>query len=219
MPFDWQQLLRDEIAAPSFTDLRKFVSSQRQNYEIFPPVGDVFRALELTPVEQVRVVLLGQDPYHGPGLAHGLSFSVAPPLQPPPSLRNMYKELEADLGEAPPTNGDLSAWAEQGVLLLNTVLTVRTHDANSHRNRGWEQITDGIISKLASRDQSLVFLLWGAAARRKKALINEERHRIFESVHPSPLSAHRGFFGSKPFSATNEALAELGSPAIEWTAG
>jgi uracil-DNA glycosylase len=176
----------------------------------------IFEALEKTPYEKVKVVILGQDPYHGMNQAHGLSFSVQPGVKIPPSLKNIYKELADDLGIPPVTHGYLTSWAEQGVLLLNTVLTVREGQAYSHRGKGWEQLTDAIIQKLNEREQPIVFILWGKPAQQKMTMIDTQKHIIIRSVHPSPLSAHRGFFGSKPFSKTNDALIALGETPINW---
>lgn len=176
----------------------------------------MLRALELTALQDVRVVILGQDPYHAEGQAHGLSFSVAPGVKIPPSLRNIFKELSDDLGVPPAPHGCLEAWARQGVLLLNTVLTVRAHQANAHRKRGWEPFTDAVLQAVNGQPRSVVFVLWGSHAQKKEALVDTTRHLVLRAVHPSPLSAHQGFFGSRPFSKINEHLAAQGSPAIEW---
>ncbi len=213
---DWNPILRDEFERPYWQELQAFVAEERTRGPVYPPADDVFRALHLTSFASVRVVILGQDPYHGPGQAHGLAFSVAPPVPPPPSLTNIFKELQADLGVAPPTTGSLERWAEQGVLLLNTVLTVRSGEAGSHRNKGWEHFSDRVIEAVNGKDQGVVFLLWGAAARAKAAMIDQDKHTIIESPHPSPLSAHRGFLGSRPFSRTNAALTEVGAEPIAW---
>ena len=183
---------------------------------MYPPHDEVFAALHLTALADVRVVLLGQDPYHGPGQANGLCFSVNDGVRLPPSLVNIFRELEADLGIAPSTHGNLRPWAQQGVLMLNTTLTVRAHQAASHQGRGWETFTDRVIGHVGAKAEHVVFVLWGSHARKKKALVDQTRHTILESPHPSPLSAHRGFFGSRPFSAVNAALAGAGQPPIDW---
>ncbi|HEX8273281.1 MAG TPA: uracil-DNA glycosylase [Longimicrobiaceae bacterium] len=216
LPSSWQAVVGDETEQPYFAALREFVAEERRTHAVYPPEGEEFTALELTPYEQVRVVILGQDPYHGPGQAHGLAFSVRPGVRPPPSLKNIFKELRDDLGCRIPNNGFLVPWAEQGVLLLNTVLTVRDAEPNSHRGRGWEKFTDAIIRKVGHKDEEVVFVLWGAPAGKKTELIDTERHTIVQSVHPSPLSAKRGFFGSRPFSQINAALKKAGKPEIDW---
>jgi uracil-DNA glycosylase len=216
IPPSWREPLAEELAKPYFAQLAEFVAAERQTHTIYPPKGQVFTALQLTPFEAVRVVILGQDPYHGPGQAHGLAFSVGHGVAVPPSLVNIFKELRSDLGITPPKHGHLAGWAEQGVLLLNTVLTVRAGEANSHKGKGWEKLTDAIIRAVGNREQPAVFVLWGSPAQKKAALIDETRHVIIRSVHPSPLSAHNGFFGSRPFSQVNAALANLGQPPIEW---
>ncbi len=213
---DWNPVLRGEFEKPYWRDLTTFVAGERQIGEVYPPPDEVFAALHLTPYTATRVLILGQDPYHGPGQAHGLCFSVRRGVQIPPSLRNIYKELQADLGIAPPRHGNLEAWARQGVLLLNAVLTVRAHQAGSHRNRGWETFTDEVIKAVDAKDHPVVFVLWGAYARKKKALIDTTRHMVIESAHPSPLSASNGFFGSRPFSRANEALVAQGLDPIDW---
>jgi uracil-DNA glycosylase len=215
LPASWKKHLAEEIAKPYFRELTHFLEEERRQHEVFPAAEDIFAALEYTPYDKVKVVILGQDPYHDIGQAHGLSFSVRPGVRPPPSLLNIYKELKTDLGCTPPKHGNLSYWAKQGVLLLNTVLTVQAHKAGSHRRKGWEMFTDAIIRKLGERDRPLVFILWGAHAQAKKKLIDTTRHAIIESAHPSPLSARR-FFGSRPFSAANRFLAEWGEPEIDW---
>ena len=215
-PPSWRAVVGDETEKPYFAALREFVAEERRTHPVYPPEGEEFTALELTPYDQVRVVILGQDPYHGPGQAHGLAFSVRPGVRPPPSLRNIFKELRDDLGCRIPDNGFLVPWAEQGVLLLNTVLTVREAAPNSHKGRGWEKFTDAVISRVGHRDDEVVFVLWGAPAGKKTELIDTERHTIVQSVHPSPLSAKRGFFGSRPFSQVNDALRRAGKPEIDW---
>src|SRR3954447_12308589 len=205
---DWNPILRAELDAPYFKELQRFVASERGRQRVYPPHDDVFAALHLTPYESVKVLILGQDPYHGPGQAHGLCFSVRPGVVIPPSLRNIYTELRSDLGIEPPRHGTLTAWARQGVLLLNTSLTVRGSEAASHQGRGWETFTDEVIKAVDAKPERVVFILWGAAARRKKAVFGTSRHVVVESPHPSPLSAHNGFFGSQPFSRANAALEE-----------
>ncbi len=216
LPPDWAEPLAPALAAPSFARLCAFLDAERAAYDVFPAAEHVFEAFARTPIADVKVLLLGQDPYHGEGQAHGLCFSVPRGVAPPPSLRNVFRELEADLGCGPAPHGNLAAWAERGVLLLNTVLTVRAGEAHSHRGQGWEPFTDAVITALSARPTPLVALLWGGPARKHRARIDGARHRIIEGVHPSPLSAHRGFFGSRPFSAVNRALVELGHDPIDW---
>jgi len=213
---DWNPLLRDEFAEPYWGELMAFVAAERAVHEVYPPADQVFAALHLTPFAEVKVVILGQDPYHGPGQAHGLCFSVNPGVPLPPSLANIFAELHADLGIAPSANGDLRPWARQGVLLLNTTLTVRARQAASHQGQGWERFTDEVIRRVGAREDPVVFVLWGSHARKKKGLIDRSRHTIIESPHPSPLSAHRGFLGSRPFSAANAALAGVGRDPVDW---
>lgn len=213
---DWLIEIRDEFNKPYYKDLYKFVLHEYKNYKIFPEADDMFNAFHLTPIKDVKVVILGQDPYHNHGQAHGLCFSVKPGVDTPPSLLNIYKELQDDLGYEIPNNGYLESWAKQGVLMLNTVLTVRAHQANSHKGKGWEQFTDVVIEAVNRQDRPIVFILWGAPARKKKAMLNNPKHLILEAPHPSPLSAYRGFFGSKPFSKTNRFLEESGLEPIEW---
>ncbi|MFY0613991.1 MAG: uracil-DNA glycosylase [Hyphomicrobiaceae bacterium] len=214
LPACWREALADDLAAPYFAELQAFVASERAGGDVYPEEGDVFNALKLTPLDRVRVVILGQDPYHDDGQAHGLSFSVRPGVRPPPSLRNIFKELEADIGLAPPDDGCLEGWAKQGVLLLNTVLTVRAHAAHSHRGRGWETFTDRVIECVNARP-SVAFLLWGKPAQKKAAGI-DARHLVVQSAHPSPLSAHRGFLGSRPFSQINAFLRARDEAEIDW---
>ena len=214
---DWNPILRTEFEKPYWEALQTFVRSEREQHTIYPPHDQVFRALHLTPYSDTKVFILGQDPYHGPGQANGLAFSVAAGERIPPSLQNIHKELESDLGIARPTHGLLEPWAEQGVLLLNATLTVRAHNAASHQKQGWETFTDQVLRVVNEKTDRIVFVLWGASARKKKSLIDTGRHTIIESAHPSPLSAHRGFFGSKPFSRTNESLAAAGRSPIDWT--
>lgn len=214
---DWEFLLDDESQQPYFSALLDFVRSERRCYEVYPQEDHTYEALRLTSHENTKVVILGQDPYHGKGQAHGLAFSVQPGIPLPPSLRNIFKELHDDLAIPTPTAGTLTPWAEQGVLLLNTTLTVRAGEAGSHQGRGWETLTDRIISSINDKHERCVFILWGASARTKKKLITQEHHVVLESAHPSPLSARHGFFGSKPFSQTNRALTEANRGVIEWT--
>jgi uracil-DNA glycosylase len=214
---DWNPLLRGEFDKPYWRQLQEFVQAERAAHEVYPPHDEVFAALHLTPFATVKVLLLGQDPYHGPGQAHGLCFSVRPGVAPPPSLVNIFAERQSDLGLAPPDHGDLRPWARQGVLLLNTTLTVRARSAASHQKQGWETFTDEVIKVVAAKPERVVFVLWGAAARRKRDLIDTSRHGVIESPHPSPLSAHRGFFGSRPFSRINDLLAEAGREPIDWS--
>jgi uracil-DNA glycosylase len=213
---DWNPVLRDEFAKPYWTNLQRYVAEQRQQFTVFPPAADVFAALHLTAFANTRAVILGQDPYHGPKQAHGLCFSVRPGVAVPPSLSNIYKELRTDLGIEVPSHGNLTSWARQGVLLLNTTLTVRAGQAASHQGHGWETFTDQVLRAVNDKPQRVVFLLWGAAARKKKSLIDTSRHVVLESAHPSPLSAHNGFFGSRPFSRTNAALVAAGLTPIDW---
>lgn len=213
---DWDELLGEEMEKPYYLELRRLLIEEYRHFEIYPPMEEVFSALRTTSYENTRVLLLGQDPYHGLGQAHGMSFSVRPGVPIPPSLRNIYKELEADLGVKPATHGYLKSWAEEGVLLLNTTLTVRRGAAASHEAIGWRIFTDRIISLLNEKKGPLVFLLWGAHARSKKRLLTNPHHLILEAPHPSPLSAHRGFLGSRPFSAINEYLIAQGEAPISW---
>lgn len=212
----WQDLLAEEFEKDYYQELRGFLKQEYQTQKIHPDMYHIFEALELTPYDEVKVVILGQDPYHGPDQAHGLSFSVQPGIKTPPSLMNIYKELQADLGISPVNHGYLTSWAKQGVLLLNTVLTVREGQAYSHRGHGWETLTDRIIQLLNERDQPMVFILWGKGAQAKEKMIDTSKHMIIASPHPSPLSAHRGFFGSKPFSRANAALEGFGVEPIDW---
>jgi uracil-DNA glycosylase len=215
LPADWRAVLADEFSKPYFRNLQEFVAAERKTHTVYPPEEDVFNAFKYTPYDQAKVLLLGQDPYHGEGQAHGLCFSVRPGVKPPPSLMNMFKELKSDLGCRIPNNGCLIPWAKQGVMLLNAVLTVRAHEANSHKDKGWETFTDAVIRALAARDNPVVFMLWGAYAQKKKKLIDAERNPILTAAHPSPLSASK-FFGSRPFSAVNRALEGLGEEGIDW---
>jgi uracil-DNA glycosylase len=216
IPRSWQAALAAETREPYFAALQRFVEEERRDHDVYPPPGEVFTALDLTPPGEVRVVILGQDPYHGPGQAHGLAFSVRPGVKRPPSLTNIFKELKSDLGCTMPGHGSLVTWAEQGVLLLNAVLTVRRGEPNSHRGKGWERFTDAVLRHLVAGDRKLAFLLWGAYAQRKAELIGSDRHVQLRAPHPSPLSASRGFFGSRPFSGANRALREAAQSPIDW---
>jgi uracil-DNA glycosylase len=213
---DWNPVLRGEFTKPYWPNLQAFVAAERARYTVYPPPEEVFAALHLTPYAETRVLILGQDPYHGPRQAHGLCFSVRRGVAIPPSLVNIHTELRDDLGIEPPGHGNLEAWAHQGVLLLNATLTVRAGQSASHQGRGWETFTDEVIRTVSAKDHSVVFVLWGAYARRKRALVDTSRHTIIESAHPSPLSAHNGFFGSKPFSRTNDALRAAGLDPVDW---
>ena len=213
---DWGQYLKEEMAHPYYRQLRQFLIGEYSTKQVYPDMYSIFNALHYTSYADTKVLILGQDPYHEPGQAHGLSFSVQPNVPPPPSLVNIFKELETDLGCTVPNNGCLEPWARQGVLLLNTVLTVQAHRANSHRDKGWEIFTDKIISLLNQREKPVAFILWGSPARRKKAMITNPQHFIVESPHPSPLSAYRGFFGSRPFSKVNKFLESVGEEPINW---
>ena len=213
---DWQQPLEVEFKKPYYKDLYKKVLEEYRSRQIFPNPDDIFNAFHLTPLKDVKVVILGQDPYHNDGQAHGLCFSVKPDVEVPPSLVNIYKELQDDLGCRIPNNGYLVKWAKQGVLMLNTVLTVRAHQANSHRGIGWEQFTDAVIRAVDAQDRPIVFLLWGRPAQMKKSMLHNPKHLILEAPHPSPLSAYRGFFGCKHFSQTNAFLEKNGLAPIDW---
>jgi uracil-DNA glycosylase len=214
LPECWCETLKNDLASPDFRALQQFIARERKASPVFPPAEDVFNALAMTPLRRVRVLILGQDPYHDDGQAHGLSFSVRPGIKIPPSLRNIYKELESDLQVPAAAHGCLETWARQGVLLLNTVLTVRAHEANSHRKRGWEEFTTRII-ECVNELPSVAFVLWGKPAQKKASLIHE-RHLLIQSPHPSPLSARRGFFGSRPFSQINDFLKSNAQPPIDW---
>jgi uracil-DNA glycosylase len=212
----WQAVLEPEFSQAYIAKLEAFLETERATQTVFPPESEVFSALELTPFENVRVLVVGQDPYHDDGQAHGLAFSVQPGVKVPPSLRNIYKELETDLGIPRSKTGFLEPWARQGVLMLNTSLTVRAHAAGSHKGHGWEKLTDAIIRAVSSKSERVVFVLWGAPAGKKLVLIDTSKHTVVQSAHPSPLSAHNGFFGSRPFSKINAALLEAGKPEIDW---
>ena len=216
----WKAPLAREFDAPYMASLKEFLVAEKANGKrIFPKGSEWFHALDATPLEQVRVVILGQDPYHGEGQAHGLCFSVREGVRPPPSLINIYKEMKSDLGLEPPSHGNLEAWAKQGVLLLNSVLTVEAGLAASHQGKGWERFTDAVIRLDNDQPRPVVFILWGAYAQRKAGFVDRQRHLVLASAHPSPLSAHNGFFGSRPFSKTNEFLAAQGQEPIEWALG
>ncbi|MBD2626179.1 uracil-DNA glycosylase [Trichormus variabilis] len=219
LPSSWQAVLAEEFHKPYFGKLQDFLAEDRLSYTIYPSEENVFSAFDLTPYEQVNVLLLGQDPYHDQNQAHGLCFSVKPGIKPPPSLVNIFKELKADLGFDIPNHGYLVQWAKQGMLMLNAVLTVRAHTPNSHKNHGWEIFTDAVISKVNQKKDPVVFVLWGGYAQKKLKLIDTNRHKVIQSAHPSPLSARNGFFGSKPFSAINSALGAWGKPEIDWEVG
>ncbi len=213
---DWLEPLKPEFSKKYYRDLYNTVRQEYQTHQVFPPADDIFNAFDFTPLSQVKVVIIGQDPYHDVGQAHGLCFSVQPGVKTPPSLVNIYKELQDDLGCYIPNNGYLKKWATQGVLLLNNVLTVRAHEANSHKDIGWETFTDAVIDVLNKQDRPIVFLLWGSPAARKCAKLNNPNHLILKAPHPSPLSAYRGFFGCKHFSQANEFLTSKGLTAIDW---
>ncbi|XP_052412490.1 uracil-DNA glycosylase-like isoform X2 [Carassius gibelio] len=215
----WMKALSAEFGKPYFKLLMSFVAEERQKHTIYPPENEVFTWTQTCDIKDVKVVILGQDPYHGPNQAHGLCFSVQRPVPPPPSLVNIFKELASDIeGFEQPGHGDLTGWAKQGVLLLNAVLTVRAHQANSHKDKGWETFTDAVIHWLSTNMQGLIFILWGSYAQKKGAAIDKKRHNVLQTVHPSPLSAHRGFFGCKHFSKTNELLKKSGKKPIDWKA-
>lgn len=214
---DWDERLAGEFEKPYYRQLRSFLWEEYRHQTVYPGMYDIFNALKFTSFAQTKVVILGQDPYHGPHQAHGLCFSVEKGTPPPPSLENIFKELQADVGIPQPPHGELTDWAKQGVLLLNTVLTVRAHQPNSHKGKGWEQLTDRIIGELNEKTTPVVFLLWGANARSKKALVTNPRHAILETVHPSPLSAYHGFLGCRHFSRANAILEASGQTPIDWT--
>lgn len=216
LPPGWQEIVGEETQKPYFQELEAFLAAERQKYTIYPKESEVFSSLEYTPYESVRVMILGQDPYHGPRQAHGCSFSVRPHVPVPPSLQNIFKELQSDVGATPPDHGCLVPWARQGVLLLNTVLTVRAGQANSHQGKGWEKFTDAVFRAVNRRPTRVVFILWGANARQKASLVDLTRHVVIQSAHPSPYSADSGFFGSRPFSRANAALRAAGLPEINW---
>lgn len=214
---DWDRLLDGEFSKPYYLELRKFLKAEYTAHTIYPDMYDIFNALKYTPYEKAKVLILGQDPYHEPNQAHGLAFSVKKGVEPPPSLKNIYKELSSDIGFTAPPHGELTKWAEQGVLLLNTSLTVRRSQANSHRGKGWEIFTDRVIELLNERESPMVFMLWGNNAKAKAPLITNSRHLILTAAHPSPLSAHNGFFGCKHFSKCNKFLTENGIAPVDWS--
>ena len=217
LPPSWQTAIGDEFEKPYFQELSKFVEGERKKHQVFPPEDEVFSAFNLTPYDQVKVVLLGQDPYHDDNQAHGLCFSVKPPIKPPPSLANMYKELATDIkGFKAPSHGYLVDWAKQGMLMINAVLTVQAHTPNSHKDHGWETFTDAVIKKVNEKTTPVVFVLWGGYAKKKAKLIDTKKHVIIEAAHPSPLSA-KAWFGSKSFSKINDALKKAGQTPIDWT--
>lgn len=213
---DWNPHLDAEFTKPYWTELQRFIAKERSSHTVYPLETQVYAALHATSLADVKVVILGQDPYHGPGQAHGLCFSVPPGVRIPPSLRNVFAELEADLGLAPPSHGCLEAWTRRGVLLLNTTLTVRAGEAASHQGRGWEKFTDRVIDVVNAKSDPVVFMLWGASARKKRSMVDGERHEVIESAHPSPLSARNGFFGSRPFSRANEFFTAHGRSPVDW---
>lgn len=213
---DWKEALEIEFEKPYYKELRQFLLQEYKTQQVFLPMHDIFNALHYTPLSQVKVMILGQDPYHDVNQAHGLCFSVLPGQQPPPSLQNIYKELQEDLGCPIPNHGYLKKWADQGVLLLNTVLTVRAHQANSHQNKGWEQFTDAVIETVNRQQRPVVYLLWGKPAQSKRPMLTNPSHLILQAPHPSPLSAYRGFFGSRPFSRANDFLEKNGVGSIDW---
>jgi uracil-DNA glycosylase len=213
----WKERLIDKFNRPYFTALKNFLVEEKRSYAVYPPGDKIFAAFNRTPFENVKVVILGQDPYHGKGQAHGLCFSVPPGIASPPSLINIFKELHNDLGIAMPAHGNLEAWADQGVLLLNATLTVRANQAGSHQNRGWENFTDAVIRKLSQEKEGLVFILWGRYAQAKEYLIDAGRHHILKAAHPSPFSVHSGFFGCRHFSKTNEILQQQGKESVDWS--
>ena len=214
---DWNPVLRAELEKPYYAELAGFVAEERSRHLVYPAPDEVFAALHLTSYAETKVLILGQDPYHGAGQAHGLCFSVRRGTAVPPSLANIYRELHDDLGNEPPAHGNLEHWARQGVLLLNATLTVRAGQAASHHGKGWEQFTDEVIRAVSAKPERVVFVLWGANARRKRTLVDTARHVVIESAHPSPLSAHNGFFGSRPFSRANAALVAAGRTPIDWS--
>ncbi len=216
LPQSWQDLLATETSQEYWTVLQSFVAAERQSSTVYPPADETFKAFALTPPQNVKVVVLGQDPYHSQGQANGLCFAVPNGIKIPPSLRNIFKELHSDLGIEPSTSGDLTSWAQQGVLLLNATLTVRSDGAGTHQGHGWETFTDAVVRTLGTTSSPIVFVLWGSYARKKKLFVTQPQHTIIESAHPSPLSAYNGFFGSKPFSQINEALTRNGVNPIRW---
>lgn len=213
----WKKALWEDFQAPYFSELKTFLQSEKSKYNVYPPGRNIFNAFNLTPLENVKVVILGQDPYHGPGQAHGLCFSVPQGIKPPPSLINIFKEINSDLGHPIPNHGNLESWARQGVFLLNATLTVRASSAGSHQNQGWEKFTDQVIKTISDKKSTIVFLLWGKYAQAKEALIDQNRHYVLKAPHPSPFSAHTGFFGCKHFSKANSYLIDKGVKPIDWS--
>ncbi len=214
---EWLEVLKPEFGKPYFNELKSFLLEEKRQYRVYPPGNRIFAAFEFTPFSKVKVVILGQDPYHGDGQAHGLCFSVPDGVTKPPSLVNIYKELSTDLGIPLPASGNLEKWAKQGVLLLNATLTVRANQAGSHQRRGWENFTDEVIRQLSARHSGLVFILWGSYAQAKETLIDTTKHVVLKAVHPSPLSVYRGFFGCRHFSKTNEILLSKGKEGVDWS--
>ncbi len=214
---EWDGILEEEFSSPTYTALRQFLKTEYYTHTVYPSMYDIFNSMKKTAFKDIKVVILGQDPYHEEGQAMGLSFSVPKGVQKPPSLVNIFKEIENEIGEKMPESGDLTGWAEQGVLLLNTCLTVRAHSANSHKGKGWEEFTDGIIKKISNGRENVVFMLWGSNARSKKPLIDTSKHLVLESAHPSPLSAYNGFFGNGHFNKANVYLITHGILPIEWS--
>lgn len=212
----WQEVLKEQFSASYFSDLKSFLIEEKKQFQIYPPGKEIFAAFNHTPFDKVTVVIIGQDPYHGPGQANGLCFSVSPGIKQPPSLVNIFKELHNDLGIPIPKSGNLTKWADQGVLLLNATLTVRASSPGSHQNKGWEIFTDSVIKKLSFEKSGLIFLLWGRFAQEKEKLIDTSKHYVLKAAHPSPFSAHNGFFGCKHFSKTNEILRQNGQKEIDW---
>ena len=213
----WKQVLKDEFNAAYFSSLKAFLIEEKKQYTVYPPGKSIFAAFNYTPFDKVKVVIVGQDPYHGPGQANGLCFSVSPGVKIPPSLQNIFKEIASDIGATPPSSGDLSSWAKQGVLLLNATLTVRASSPASHQGKGWEQFTDKVIRLLSEHREGLIFILWGRPAQLKEKLIDTKKHFVLKSVHPSPLSAYNGFFGCRHFSQTNKILLNQGKTPINWS--
>lgn len=214
---DWNEILKDEFSKEYYLRLRQFLKQEYSSYTVYPNMYDIFNALKATAYKDIKIVILGQDPYHEPNQAHGLCFSVKKGVEPPPSLKNIFKEIQAELGIAPPNHGELTKWANQGILLLNTVLTVRRGAANSHKGKGWENFTDAVIKKVNEREKPVIFMLWGGNAKQKLPLITNTKHIVLKAAHPSPLSAYNGFFGCGHFSKANEILREMGEKEIDWS--
>lgn len=214
---DWDEILKDEFSKEYYLRLRQFLKQEYSSYTVYPNMYDIFNALKATAYKDIKIVILGQDPYHEPNQAHGLCFSVKKGVEPPPSLKNIFKEIQAELGIVPPNHGELTKWANQGILLLNTVLTVRRGAANSHKGKGWENFTDAVIKKVNEREKPVIFMLWGGNAKQKLPLITNTKHIVLKAAHPSPLSAYNGFFGCGHFSKANEILREMGEKEIDWS--